>query len=133
MILDFELTQWFNWWQVCRRWVDACTVLWSLCFDREVEIHVAFKMFLRRTIVTNSIYLLVWLVIFFNRVQRELIHTLMYRYRFFPAFCIKFFLCKWHSKFLSKEHINHLDSHHDYCYDSPMNVHDHFLSSISAS
>ncbi|XP_056851519.1 uncharacterized protein LOC108828958 isoform X3 [Raphanus sativus] len=77
---------------VCRRWVDACTVLWSLCFDREVEIHVAFKMFLRRTIVTNSIYIPVWLVIFFNRVQRELIHTLMYRYWFFPAFCINFFL-----------------------------------------
>ncbi|XP_013690594.2 uncharacterized protein LOC106394555 isoform X3 [Brassica napus] len=41
---------------VCRRWVDARTVLWCLCVDREIEVHVALKMFLRRTIVTHSLY-----------------------------------------------------------------------------
>ncbi|XP_009105720.1 uncharacterized protein LOC103831587 isoform X3 [Brassica rapa] len=32
---------------VCCCWVDALTMLWIICFDREVEVLVALKMFLR--------------------------------------------------------------------------------------
>ncbi|AEE35072.1 transmembrane protein [Arabidopsis thaliana] len=42
---------------VCGCWVDAHTMLWNICFDREVEALVALKMLLRRNIITYIIYI----------------------------------------------------------------------------